>query len=319
MMERLTEDDWELLIDRIRIGRCTPFLGAGACFDVLPLGSDIARDWAQRYDFPLDNYLDLPSVAQFLALQRDPMFPKDKIVGMFEDLFSRGVAPDYSDPTEPHRALADLPLSVYITTNYDDFMYRALKRRSRQPHREVCRWNYLTKQKPSIFDSGYKPNVANPVVYHLHGSTHLYINNEKVLLPESLVLTEDDYFDFLVNMTSDPDLIPQVIQKALSAATLLFVGYRLADVNFRVLLRSISRFVEHGQQRTHFAVMPPPARPARDEKRDEGEGVRAVKEEEQLEKVKNHLTRHYRNINVKVYWGTATEFFVDLKQRWKDA
>ena len=35
-------------------------------------------------------------------------------------------SPDFRAPSEPHAVLADLPLPIYMTTNYDDFMVKAL-------------------------------------------------------------------------------------------------------------------------------------------------------------------------------------------------
>ncbi len=40
------EGDWEGLLYAIKFKQCTPFLGAGACAGVLPLGGEIAREWA---------------------------------------------------------------------------------------------------------------------------------------------------------------------------------------------------------------------------------------------------------------------------------
>jgi hypothetical protein len=65
--------------------------------------------------------------------------------------------------------------------------------------------------------------------------------------------------DFLVNISVDDQLMPRrLFAAALTGSTLLFVGYRIADWNFRVLLRSLSRYMESGLQRTHFAVITPP-------------------------------------------------------------
>ena len=44
----LNDDDWDMLLQRIKSGSCTPFLGAGACAGTLPLGADVARKWADR-------------------------------------------------------------------------------------------------------------------------------------------------------------------------------------------------------------------------------------------------------------------------------
>jgi hypothetical protein len=48
MDHKLTEEQWEVLLKRIKVGKCTSFLGAGACYGTLPLGSDIAKEWSEK-------------------------------------------------------------------------------------------------------------------------------------------------------------------------------------------------------------------------------------------------------------------------------
>jgi hypothetical protein len=286
----LSERDWTLLIRAIRNQQCTPFLGAGACYGTLPLGGDVARAWAEKYGYPFADDFNLMKVAQFLAVEFYPMFPKDEIVDLFKQ---KKALPDFANKTEPHRMLADLPLPVYMTTNYDHFMTAALEDRKRDAKREICRWNQLTRNDKSRFDDGYEPTVANPVVFHLHG----HIDR-----PPSIVLTEDDYFDFLVNISRDPLVIPTRIQTAFTESSVLFIGYGLADWNFRVLLQGLSRFMEKGLGRTHFAVMLPPAVPD---------------SEEQQKKATAYLSSYYENIDVKVCWASATDFCTELRARWE--
>jgi SIR2-like domain len=288
----LREQDWEVLISRIKLGKCTPFLGAGACYGVLPLGGEIAKMWAEQYGYPLDDPSNLISVSQYLAVKRDSMFPKFKIVEMFEG----SPSPNFKDPLEPHSMLASLPLPIYITTNYDDFMTQALKRHYKEPKRVLCCWNRLVKNlvrdDPSFvqLNQNNSPNVANPAVFHLHGY---------VPVAESLVLTEDDYMDFLVNVASDNEVIPPQIARALTGTTLLFIGYRIADWNFRVLLRSFERFMERTVSFLNVAVMLPPA------------ASESTREEAQA-----YLTSYYANIDVRVYWGSVKDFMEELKKRW---
>ena len=47
---------------------------------------------------------------------------------LLADLLQGRSGPDGSDPCEVHRVLAELPLPLYITANYDDFMFEALRR-----------------------------------------------------------------------------------------------------------------------------------------------------------------------------------------------
>jgi hypothetical protein len=65
------------------------------------------------------------------------------------------------------------------------------------PRRELCRWNESLDGGESVFDTDFSPTPANLVVYHLHGHT----------LPESLVLTEDDYLSFLANIARNSKLL----------------------------------------------------------------------------------------------------------------
>jgi len=134
--------------------------------------------------------------------------------------------------------------------------------------------------------------TTNPVVFHLHGH---------VPIAESLVLTEDDYMEFLVHLAAaDSKLIPAPVERAFTDNTLLFIGYRITDWNFRVLLRNFNRRSAGSMRRLNVAVMPSP------EGADES-------------KTQDYLTKYYENIDVRVYWGTARDFLADLWTRWKNA
>jgi hypothetical protein len=291
-MKTLEDREWNSLLCRIKARKCTPFLGAGACAGFIPLGSEIAQEWARDYGYPLSDPWNLPRVAQFLAIKHDPMFPKDEIVSRFQTV----VPPDFDAPGEPHGVLAELPLPIYITTNYDDFMTRALRSRHRNPRRELCRWNSLVQDWPSVFDpgSGAEVSVANPVVFHLHGHDEV---------PESLVLTEDDYLDFLVNVSKDPQIIPRRIEKALASTALLFIGYRLADSDFRVLFRGLIGSLERSLGRIRVAVQLAPEPPP----------IEGITQDQML----TYLEEYFDRDDVRVYWGDACDFVQELQERWE--
>src|ERR1700756_2373269 len=107
MPNTLEEKDWNILLQRIKNGKCTPFLGAGACFGTLPLGANIAQEWAEKYGYPLKDRDSLIRVAQYLAVTQDVMIPKEEIIEQFKKV----KLPDgfFKVPDEPHGVLADLP------------------------------------------------------------------------------------------------------------------------------------------------------------------------------------------------------------------
>lgn len=283
MSNLMSETDWELLLRRIKDGKCTPFLGAGACHGVLPLASDIAREWAQKHKSPMSDRDDLVRVAQFLAVNKDQMFPKEELLRKFQSV----KPPDFSDPYEPHGFLADLPLPVYMTTNYDDFMFKALQNRKRDAKRESCRWNSYFKGKRSVFDTAFQPSVENPLVYHLHG------NNEA---SESMVLTEDDYLTFLVNISRDQNIIPPSILEALTGSSLLFIGYKLADWDFRVLFQGLINATDSNLRRISVTVQLSPTEI----------------------NLKKYQEKYFgKRMDMRVYWGKARKFVAELKTRWE--
>lgn len=288
MTRTLRDGDWNLLIRRIRNGQCTPFLGAGACAGVLPLANEIAREWARDFQFPLSASPNLINVAQFLAVEYDARFPKELMKERCES-----VLPNFNRADEIHRVLASLPLPMYITTNYDPFMKEALLRNKlveKKPEQEICRWNDRVKAYPSIFDRepDFVASSTRPIVFHFHGHV------ESI---DSMVLTEDDYLDFLINIGREPDSLKR-IEQAFTETSLLFIGYSLTDWNFKVVFRSLVSYLKRNYNQAHISVQ--------------------LLEEEYRNKDKalEFLDKLFRDLyNVTVYWGSCDDFAADLIRR----
>ncbi len=282
----MRDQDWQLLLKRISSHNCTPFLGAGAAAGILPLGSEVAADWARVEGYPLEDPHDLARVAQFLGVHlEDAMVPKERICELLDNIDE----PDFTAPNQPHGVLARLPFPIYMTTNYDDFMLQALKRHKKDAKLEICRWNNTPAVRAfpgALQDASVVPTPANPVVFHLHGHCSI---------PDSLVLAEDDYFAFLVAISANEKLLPHQVQKALASTSLLFVGYRLADWDFRVLHRGLVMAGDPTLRRLSITVQLPATQDAQ-----------------------RYLDSYFKRIHVRVFWGTAEQFMVELWQRWED-
>ena len=297
MASGLTDEDWETLLQRVHDKKCTPFIGAGACATTLPLARDLAREWAAAYNYPLADATDLARVAQFLAVKVDPMKPKELLQAVFEQTDP----PDFRAEDEPHGVLADLDLPIYITTNYDSLMSGALTSREKDPTRELCGWNELVRMtSPSALEGGMVPTPAAPLVYHLHGHSDM---------PQSMVLTEDDYLAFLVRISRDGSepLLPSQIRSALASTSLLFVGYSLADWDFRVLFRGLIGSLGATLGYTSVAVQLDPSS--------------ADEPEERRREAQQYLSSYFekiQTIKVRMYWGDARDFSRELRQRWED-
>ena len=293
-IQTLDDRDWDSLLYRIKAGQCTPIFGPEIIHQIVSPDHEVALSWAREHAYPLHDNTNLPRVAQFLATKRDPAFPADEFARYLDTVELR---PDYHDLDEPHSFFANLPLPFYITTNYDDFLMEALRYHNRNSHREVCRWNRYVKDQPSVFDPGSNVTFgpANPVVYHLFGHTDL---------PESMVLTEDDYLDFLVNISRTPTIIPRQLEKALVRTSLLFIGYELSDIRFRILFRGLVASLQRGLRRTSIAVQVEPQPP------ETGEITKAH--------IRDYLEDYLAKDDVRVYWGDSFEFVKELRARWEE-
>jgi hypothetical protein len=292
----LTPLQWKYLLESIEQKKCTPFIGAGCSSKWLPIGSDIARRWTTEYGYPLEDSDDLARVAQFLAITNgDELSPKYILT---RDLKQKR-APNFSLPefvNTPYALLANLNLPIYITTNYDYFMEKALKDFGKEPVSEFCRWNNYAKAAgiDSVFDKseGYKPTIAKPLVYHLHGVLDT---------PQSMVLTESDYIDFIVNLNSKSEVLPKLIRETLAATSLLFIGYSLRDMNLRIIFRGIMNFLGSQFLLPNVAVILAPKDVT----------------ENKLEVTQEYLKEYTKSIfKVDVYWGDVSVFTEDLRKRW---
>lgn len=288
MPNTLGEADWELLLRRIKNGKCTPFIGAGACWGVLPTGAEIARDWAASYKYPLDCTHELAKIAQYIAVRTDQNTPKE----MIQERFKNITPPDFTKEDEIHGILATLPISTYITTNYDNFMSQALQSRNKAPVVELCRWNNRIHAPPAL-KAGYVPSQQAPLVYHLHGHIDVL---------DSIVITEDDYIDFLLSLKR-PNLLPPCVEEAFAGTTLLFLGYRLADWDFRVIFRSLVSYRTISGSSAHISVQILPM----------GESFKDADRRE----IQDIFDKYFRKSEIRVYWGTCQEFVMDLRKRWE--
>ena len=121
----LREETWQLLVASILHGTCTPVLGAGVSVPHLPRGSELAVALAEEHEYPFADNTNLARVSQYIASTRDTAFLKRSCCSIWKTpegcrAFLRG------NPPDNHLMLARLGLPLYITTNYDDYLQKAI-------------------------------------------------------------------------------------------------------------------------------------------------------------------------------------------------
>jgi hypothetical protein len=312
-------DQWQVLTDLIGEGKCTPILGSGLLEAFVGDPRDIARRWAEAHHFPMAPYSreDLPQVAQFLEVTAGGRFPEmalKKVVceelrrrfglkalpasASLDDWFS-AAARASPQALEPFRTLADLPLPMYLTTTPDNLLAGALRAAGRAPRLEYARWNAAARWPAPLdqADPDYEPTPERPLVYQLFGS---------FALPKSVVVSEDDYFDYLLSVTRKDRSHPAAVNRRLVDSALMFLGFRLDDWSFRLLYRSLMALEGKDtlEEYFHVAVQISP---------DEHRTL-------EPDRARRYLERFLARAPVttlNIYWGSSEEFLRDLGARWK--
>jgi hypothetical protein len=309
---------WPALLRAIERKKCTPILGPGIGDSLLGSRREIARRWAETYTFPLEPHQqeDLPQVAQFLAVNQGLFFLQDELENHLRrelwQHFGQALQPDMQkapleelltavstrlqQQTRPtvYQVLAQLDLPIYITTNPDNLLLDALAAQGKAPRYEFCRWNAAGERLPLRYNEqkDEPPSPQQPLVYHLFG--HL---SE----PDTLVLTEDDYFDYLIGVTSNNDLIPSEVRRALSDTALLFLGFRIDDWDFRVLFRSIMQR-PGGERRSRYPHIAAQINP------EEGRILEPAG-------ARQYLEARFQVTDVNIFWGSVDDFCQALLER----
>jgi len=314
------ESFWSILLKNIADGECTPFLGPGVTRGLLPSPRELAQTLARDHSYPFAECDNLPCVAQFVGtldnrrLRRDVVYaltsgfkvrlgqkpgPQDQRLGLSRTIAAANWSELSQQLTESeiHHQLADLGLPLYVTTNFDNFMTLALKAKGRNPRRETIAWRECLQKDAARPHHDLEPPATEeePVVLHLFGT------DDDLL---SMVLTEDDYLDYLGRISRDYEyLLPTSVNAALASTTLLFLGYRLEDLDLRVIMRGLLTNLDLERWgMLHVAVQ------------IEATEVGEAKHKEVI----RYFQRYFANSQIDVYWGHPHQFVADLHARWQE-
>jgi hypothetical protein len=319
---------WEDVSLAIESGRCTPILGPGLIDFLLGTPQETAKCWADAAGFPLapDHERNLPQVARYLATTQSAAFPARQFAKHLRTELRRrhreilagepesadlqrlirvvGQSRRQASVAEPFQILATLPIPIYITANPDGLLVDALREAGKDPQEAICPWydGITQPEAPRLADPRYEPCAEAPLVYYLFGS---------LSQPDSLVLTEDDYFNFLIWVSKDRtrgaegSKILKAVSKAWSANALLFLGFQVTDWDFRVLLHSIidSEAGIHPKRHSSVAVQIRP---------EEGPFLQPERAARFLEQ---YLSSFRNSFKTNIYWGSHEDFIRELWTR----
>jgi len=308
---------WDSLSNAVQKGRCTAIVGPGVVEALIGPRRNIALRWAEKHGYPFSpsDQEELPRIAQYVSVQQDVDYLRDVYRQAVRDELVRrypavippelAQADDWDDgqiervllgvagarwgetSAGPLRMLAQLHLPIYITANQSDLLTRALEQEGADPQVRLCPWNRQIPPEEYRFEE--TPTSDRPLVYHLFG--HLK-------LPESLVITEDDYFDYLIGVKDNWDLLPKALRGALYSTSLLFLGFRMDDWTFRTFFRILVNEPSFFQLslRSHVAVQIEP---------DDGHI-------QNVQRARKYIQEYFGRKWFSLYMGNTEEFLKEL-------
>lgn len=329
---------WPAIISQIEEDSCVPVLGSGLLEPYIGSQRDLARRLADLSRYPIAKAsAELTQVAQFLSTTSDyATTVREYLRGMSDALKSLHPGPEGSStppgtvpPPRPagaqgrpeamarnllaalseagarlraantndsHRILASLGFPLYVTTTPDNLLADALREAGKAPREQLYRWRAgADGEAEAEADAALEPTVDKPLVHQLYG------NFSDI---SSLVLTEDDYFKYLLKLAGLRSR-SSVVRSALTESGLLFLGFRLDDWDFRVFFQFLrsreGRQLQEVFLRLNIAVQIDP---------EDGLTTEPAR-------VRQFLERHFGSANTNIYWGSTEEFLQELREQWE--
>jgi hypothetical protein len=310
------EATWQTLLKKVADGACTPVIGPALNSVVARSRADIALALAERYHYPMAVHerVSLPQVTQYIAsVYGEDFLYQQYELGLLEyirkrfghllgdaggrlklDTMLSEVAriTQEDDPDEPHSILARLPFPLYVTAGLNSFLTDALKQVPGKTPQEIVLG----------LGDGFgganavpEPSVEKPLIFQLFGRLTDLRNS---------VITEDNYFDFLIRFWKEKESLPSVLRAALTNSSLLFLGFKMDQWDLRVLFRSL--LAQEGAYRRgrhmHVAVQVDP---------DDNHIVNP-------ERARHYLAKYFAQFadaDISLYWGSAEDFLRELRAK----
>jgi hypothetical protein len=218
---------------------------------------------------------DLARIALHVEVKKDFDFLMNRL---------REVIPDTDDyePSPSLEKLASLPFRLLVTANYDRLLERAIEKQATNLKDRPAETSFSTSGSKSESSTSDKPyelviqpvrgfteqeqqniqaslsTTEKPIIYKIHGSFTDTDGETAYKEDSTLVLTEEDYIQFL-SVVGRQDLgVPTLVKEKLIKSTILFLGYSLQDWDFRTIFKTLIEPLPEKQRPRSFAIQKDP-------------------------------------------------------------
>ena len=333
--EARADDDsirWGPLLDEIIAGDGTAILGSGLLEPYVGSQAELAARLAKRfgYAFAEKNRDDIALVTQYISALRSPAILSRAVgrelalqvlrhYGEVTPQLLRGMTLEQrlaqdaglenevgslietvwrsrcaADSLEPHQLLVRMPFKAYISTNPDSLLELAFQdyaRTNKNNQRHPIVW-HCGKDGTNVRLAAGTPNIDHPLLAYVYGT---------LSQPDTLVLTEQDYYHHLINSATSGAASVRELNRIFVNSSLIFLGFRLHEWDFRIFFRGLTELAgwQMHLRHRHVAVQIDPSSSG---------GLASIGE------VRDFL-RQLLGPNIEIFEGSVEQFVQSLSRR----
>jgi hypothetical protein len=228
--------DWEDIVQAVSESRCVLFLGPGIHYPPPPdsgyehpeeeppflagrLAAILAEETGFLSEFPNESSHDLLRVAQWYELK----FGRRRLIDRIHSPFAT------RPPSLVLKALAALPFTCIVTSCFDQLFEQALSAAGKEPVVRI-----YDPQPTMTKDIPDRPNPERPWLYKAYGD---------IGVPESIVITQDDFLQHAMRMGDVEDFhpVPLKFRFTIREYPTLCLGWTFRDFHLRFFWNTIRR------------------------------------------------------------------------------
>lgn len=215
----LDQIDWGDIIDTLEAQKCVLFMGSGA----FQAAGQLTLEEAQRKWLGLPNpehpHIRLQNDDGFLLLRRNRY--KRKVIASLREFYNQS----FPETELTFSQLARIPFNVMVSLTPDNLLARTFDNLGLDYQMDFY---FHHRKAPEAFE---EPTNQRPLIYNLLG------NIEE---PESLILTHQDFFDYLDSVFKSNSIHEDLLLTLENAERYIFLGLPYERWYFQLLLRILS-------------------------------------------------------------------------------